>query len=75
MDNKEIIQAALDYGIPSEKESITLEEVISFMKSNNVNGFLISEVKEGGLGEDLFKESNTNKGMVSVKNFVVWLHI
>jgi len=45
------------------------------MRSKNVEEFLISEIKIGGLGNDLVLEANENKGMVSIKNFLNWIYI
>lgn len=45
------------------------------MKSNEINQFLIDELKEGGLGNDIIKEANSYGGQVEVKSFVIWLYI
>lgn len=45
------------------------------MRNAKVNEFLVAEIREGGLGNDIYKEAFVSKGLVSVKNFIVWLHI
>lgn len=74
MVNSEILQDIQTYGIPKEKEFITFQEMQFHMRENKVNEFLVNEIREGGLGNDLFKEALNAKGLVSVKNFIVWLN-
>lgn len=45
------------------------------MKRKGVDEFLISELREGGLGSDLFNEAKEQRGQVSVKNFLTWLNV
>lgn len=45
------------------------------MRNKNVGEFLINELKDGGYGSDIWKESVEQKGQVSVKNFLTWLNI
>ena len=45
------------------------------MRKKNVDEFLINELKEGGLGSDIYKEAMESRGQVSVKNFLTWLNV
>lgn len=45
------------------------------MSSRNINPILVEEIKLGGLGNDIFKESEENKGQINVQNFLTWINI
>jgi hypothetical protein len=45
------------------------------MKLNGIDEFLISEIKEDGLGSDLYKEAEGSNGDVYLKNFLAWLNV
>ena len=44
------------------------------MKEKDIDPFLISEIKEGGFGNDLLTEDFEN-GCVDIKSFVNWFYI
>jgi ATP-binding cassette subfamily A (ABC1) protein 3 len=45
------------------------------MRNAGVDEFLISEIKEGGLGSELYKEASESRGWVLVKNLISWLNV
>jgi len=45
------------------------------MREKKVDEFLINEIKEDGLGVDLFKEAKESDGQVQNKNFLAWLNV
>jgi len=44
------------------KSSITLAECAEIMRRKNIENFLISEIKEDGLGVDLCREAKETEG-------------
>ena len=44
------------------------------MKEQDVDPFLLNEIKEGGFGNDIVIEDNEN-GQVEIRNFVNWFYI
>lgn len=48
----------------------------SVMKNNKIDEFLIEELRQGGLGNDLVKEAEDNgNSMVSLHTFITWVHV
>jgi len=45
------------------------------MRRKGVNEFLVQELKQGGLGNDIFKEAANNGGYVGVRTFLSWIHV
>ena len=45
------------------------------MKSKMIDESLIDELSQDGLGGDLYKEADEHHGLVSAKNFLLWLYI
>jgi len=67
---------AATYGFDKDVESILLPQIMDKMSELKIDPFLIKEVKLGGMGEDLVKESKEEpSGKVSIWNFLLWLYI
>lgn len=66
-----------EFGIQPTGDSdlVRLETVKDMMKQRDVDPMLIDEIKPDCLGEDLYKEAEDLKGMVSYSNFLTWLHV
>ena len=62
---------------PTDSDMVPLQAILDRMRERGVDAFLQSEVRLGGLGEDLVKEASEegNNGMVSYHNFLVWLYV
>lgn len=45
------------------------------MREKAVGEYLVMELKENGLGHDLYKEAIGQNGFVNVTNFITWLHV
>ena len=74
----DLANLAIQFGFQENQESdlVPLNHVFDLMKTKGTDQFLIDEIRLGGLGEDLIKESvEQGKGMVSYNNFLVWLHV
>jgi len=52
------------FELPKTKSTQTIKEILDIMRKKNVDEFLINEIKEDGLGVDLFKEANESNGKV-----------
>lgn len=63
------------YELPVNTTAITLPACAEIMRKSGVDEFLVNEIKEGGLGSDLFKEAAESRGYVSTKNFLTWLNV
>jgi len=48
--------------------------LISLLKDCKADPFLVSEIKEGGLGNDLVSEDLDN-GFIEIKSFANWFYI
>lgn len=73
--NEALVEMASTYNM-GKTESLTLNELIQKMTDFKLYPKLIAEVRMGGLGEDLVKESlEQANGMVSIWNFLLWLYI
>jgi hypothetical protein len=44
------------------------------MQDKKCDQFLIQEIKQGGLGDDLIKEEAEN-GFIDIQNFLLWEYI
>ena len=58
----------------TEKLPIKLNDIIKLMQDKKCDPFLIQEIRQGGLGDDLVKEEAEN-GFVDIQNFVLWEYI
>ncbi len=45
------------------------------MRQQGVDEFLIGELREDGLGSDLYNEAQESGGQVYIKNFIIWLNV
>jgi hypothetical protein len=45
------------------------------MRKLGIDEFLVKEIREGGLGSELYKEAAESNGNVSTKSFVTWLNV
>jgi hypothetical protein len=53
---------------------IKLNDIIKLMQDKKCDQFLIQEIKQGGLGDDLIKEEAEN-GFIDIQNFILWEYI
>ncbi len=72
---QELQDMATKYKLPVITDNITFAHCAMVMRLNGVNEFLVGELKEGGLGSDLYKEALGQGGFVNVRNFLTWLHV
>ena len=76
IDNDALKKMAATYGFDIDVESILLPQILDKMGELKIDPFLIKEVKLGGMGEDLVKESKEEpSGKISIWNFLLWLYI
>jgi hypothetical protein len=56
------------------QQPIHLTDIIKLMQDKNCDQFLVQEIKQGGLGEDLIKEE-AEYGFIDIQNFLLWEYI
>ncbi len=54
---------------------ILFEQIEGILRQNQVEDFLIRELRPGGLGNDMWKEADEHNGKVSIANFLTWLYV
>lgn len=74
----EINEVISQFGLEKESkvpgQGIKLNNLLTLMKDKKVDPFLVSEIKEGGLGNDLVTEDFEN-GFIDIKSFANWFYI
>jgi hypothetical protein len=75
---QEINEVIAQFGLEKESkipgQGIKLNNLLTLMKDKKVDPFLVSEIKEGGLGNDLVTEDFEN-GFIDIKSFANWFYI
>lgn len=74
MREEDLERDRIRFEIPSTKQTLTLTEATFFMRNKGINEFLINEIKQDGLGADIFKEAQESDGHITLKNFLIWLN-
>lgn len=59
----------------AQNDKVSLKELCDIMKKQEMDPFLISEIRADGLGNDLVKEATEMKGLVSYQGFIGWLYV
>lgn len=49
--------------------------MIEAVKKKRIDEVILDELTEGGLGNDIYKESLEFNGNVNTKNFLIWLYV
>ena len=74
----EINEVITQFGLEKESkvpgQGIKLNNLLTLMKDKKIDPFLVGEIKEGGLGNDLVTEDFEN-GFIDIKSFANWFYI